>query len=142
MKHFTTLFLILAFTYSTPNLQAQNFDDMVAAGKLILLAAGYNISDTYYGDYSEGEYVYKYKKMYEGVDYAVMIISENGVHDADIYLGRNGSIVRSNTDSGDDGTTYIEYTPWLTSTYKIEAHNEDSYNYYYDYEVAIIVGYQ
>lgn len=141
MKHFIVLFLTFVCTYLSPNLQAQNFSDKVAAGKLILLAAGYNIADTYYGNYAQDQYVYKYKKMYEGVDYAVMIISENGVYDADVYLARNGSTVKSNTESRDEGATYIEYTPWLTSNYKIEVHNEDSHSYY-SYQVAIIVGYQ
>ncbi len=141
MKHIPILLLTVVLSNFTPHLQAQNFSDKVAAAKLILLAAGYDIADTYYGNYAQDQYVYKYKKMYQGVDYAVMIISENGVYDADVYLTRGGSTVKSNTESRDEGATYIEYTPWLTSTYKIEAHNEDSYSYY-SYQVAIIVGYQ
>ncbi len=140
MKRMILFLLALAFSSFSLNLNAQNFSDKVAAAKLIMIAAGYEIADTYEGYYKKDEYVYKYRNMYKGMNYAVMIVSENGVYDTDVYLYRDGTRVDYNNSSNDEGITYIEYSPWLTSRYKVEAHNIDSYGSY-SYRVAIIIGY-
>lgn len=140
MKRMILLALTLVCANFSLHISAQNFSDKVAAAKLIMIAAGYEIADTYEGYYTENEYVYKYRNMYKGMHYAVMIVSENGVYDTDVYLYRDGTRVDYNNSSNDEGITYIEYSPWLTSRYKVEAHNIDSYGNY-SYRVAIIIGY-
>ena len=156
LKIFFVLFVALISIQNTnaqfinannPDNDVLNFSpelqEKILATGLALALEGFEIGDTYTTKIKQGTPSYFYRDFFEGNDYVVIAISENGIQDLDLLLmDKQGKHLAKDDRADDEGVAIAEKRIFRDGLVQIKVTNYASDSKFDSYDAVVIVAYR